>query len=127
MRGGEHPFILFSRRRRHRQLGIVTGSILKVGGIEIDADKRCIRHKGDEVHVTRKEYEVLSELARHAGRVLTHSHLLDNLGAGSRERCRVPTRCDPSHSAEGENDASDPRLIRNEPGIGYRLDAEPSA
>jgi two-component system KDP operon response regulator KdpE len=110
---------------RHRQSGIVAGSILKVGDIEIDADKRCIRRNGEALYFTRKEYDVLSELARHAGRVLTHSHLLRTIWGPAHEKdveyLRVAIR---AIRLKLENDASDPRLIRNEPGIGYRLNAE---
>jgi two-component system KDP operon response regulator KdpE len=111
---------------RHRRSGVAAGAVIKVCDIEIDADKRSVRRNGEELHFTRKEYDLLSELARHSGRVLTHSHLLRTIWGPAHEKdieyLRVAIR---AIRLKLEDDPSDPRLIRNEPGIGYRL-AEPS-
>lgn len=110
---------------RHRRSGVATGAVIRFGEIEIEIDKRSIRRNGEELHLTRKEYELLSELARHPGRVLTHSHLLRTIWGPAHEKdveyLRVAIR---AIRLKLENDASDPQLIRNEPGIGYRLVAE---
>lgn len=108
---------------RHRQLGMATGAIIKLGDIEIDSDKRSVRRNGEDLHLTRKEFDVLSELARYPGRLLTHAHLLRTIWGPAHEKdveyLRVAIR---AIRLKLEEDASDPRLIRNEPGIGYRLD-----
>src|SRR3546814_10429665 len=49
---------------------------LAIGPLAIDLHRRAVRRDGEEVHLTPKEYAVLAELAKHAGRVLTHAHLL---------------------------------------------------
>ena len=50
--------------------------LLKVGGIEIDHVRHKVTRAGDEVKLTPKEFELLSFLARHAGKVLTHRQIL---------------------------------------------------
>lgn len=72
--------------------------------------------------LTPKEFAVLAELAKHTGRVLTHSQLLRAVwGPAQKDHVdylrvavgalRKKLECDPSR----------PKLILNEPGVGYRL------
>jgi two-component system sensor histidine kinase KdpD len=81
-----------------------------------------VSRDGEEVHLTPKEYAVLAELAKHPGRVLTHAHLLRNAWGLAQEKqidyLRVAVR---GLRRKLETDPSDPRLIVNEPAIGYRL------
>jgi DNA-binding response OmpR family regulator len=65
---------------------------------------------------------VLAELARHPGRVLTHSHLLRTVWgpaqANQIDYLRVAIR---ALRQKLEDEPSRPQLILNEPGVGYRL------
>lgn len=92
------------------------------GDVEIDLAARAVRKSGQEVHLTPKEYGFLSELARNPGRVITHAQLLKSVwGAGHEsdvEYLRVAAR---GIRRKLEDDAARPTLLRNEPGIGYRL------
>ena len=108
--------------RRHR-LASETGSpVLRRGDIEIDLVARLVRKGGAEVHLTPKEYGFLAELAKSAGRVVTHAHLLKSVwGPGHEtdvEYLRVAAR---GIRRKLEDDPSQPTLLRNEPGVGYRL------
>lgn len=95
---------------------------IRAGGVSIDLFQRGISKDGKEVHLTPKEYAVLAELAKHPGRVLTHQHLLRTAWGpaqeGQTEYLRVAIR---SLRQKLEREPSQPRLIVNEPGIGYRL------
>lgn len=107
---------------RHR-LALETGSpVLRRGDIEIDLAARLVRKGGAEVHLTPKEYGFLAELAKNAGRVVTHTHLLRSVwGPGHEtdvEYLRVAAR---GIRRKLEDDPSLPALLRNEPGVGYRL------
>jgi DNA-binding response OmpR family regulator len=77
---------------------------------------------GEEVHLTPKEYALLAELAKHAGRVLTHGQLLRTVWGSAQERqieyLRVAVR---SLRQKLERDPASPELILNEPAVGYRL------
>jgi len=95
---------------------------IEAGGVSIDLFRRAVSRDGHEVHLTPKEYAVLAELAKHPGRVLTHGHLL-RTGWGpaqeaQTEYLRVAIR---ALRQKLEPDPARPRLILNEPAVGYRL------
>lgn len=95
---------------------------VKAGHVTIDLFQRAVSKDGREVHLTPKEYSVLSELAKHPGRVLTHEHLLRTAWGPAQEAqteyLRVAVR---ALRQKLEQEPSRPRLIVNEPGVGYRL------
>ncbi len=95
---------------------------VKAGHVTIDLFQRAVSKDGREVHLTPKEYTVLSELAKHPGRVLTHEHLLRTAWGPAQETqteyLRVAVR---ALRQKLEQEPSRPRLIVNEPGVGYRL------
>lgn len=108
---------------RHRAApGAVTGTV-RAGGVEIDLLARIVRRDGHEVHLAPREYAMLAELAVHAGKVVTHAHLLRTVwGPGHEEDVeylRVAARGIRRKLEDGASGA--PSLIRNEPGVGYRL------
>ena len=107
---------------RHRT-GKTTGAQpLSIGTIVIDLIARRILRDSTEVTLTRKEYAVLAELARNAGRVVTHRQLLRAVWGEAHvddvEYLRVAMR---GLRLKLEADPAAPALLRNEPGIGYRL------
>jgi len=107
---------------RQRQAGETGRQSVRSGSVEIDLGSRLVRRKGEEVHLTPKEYSVLAELAKSPGRVITHRHLLMTAWgpaqAESTEYLRVVMR---SLRQKLEDESSRPALLVNEPGIGYRL------
>jgi two-component system KDP operon response regulator KdpE len=50
--------------------------VLRVGNLEVDAVRHRASRAGAELKLTPKEFELLSFLARHAGRVVTHKQIL---------------------------------------------------
>ena len=107
---------------RHRLAAHGEQQRVVVGDVEIDLGARIVRKHGKEVHLAPKEYTVLAELARHAGKVVTHQQLLQRAWGGGHlgdiEYLRVAIR---SIRQKLEEDPAEPRLIRNEPAVGYRL------
>jgi two-component system, OmpR family, sensor histidine kinase KdpD len=95
---------------------------IEVGSIRIDLFNRAVSRDGEPVHLTPKEYAVLAELAKHRGRVLTHAHLLRAVWGPAQEHqidyLRVAIR---ALRQKLEAQPSQPRLIVNEPSVGYRL------
>ena len=53
------------------------GPVVTFGDVEVDLSARSVRRGGELVHLTPREYGLLAELARHAGRLVTHSALLE--------------------------------------------------
>jgi len=98
---------------------------LQADGVTVDLSRRIVTRDGDEVHLTPKEFAVLSELAKHPGRVLGHGHLLRTAWGPAQEKqidyLRVAIR---GLRQKLERDPSQPRLITNEPAIGYRFNAD---
>jgi len=90
--------------------------------VTIDLYRRAVSRDGAAVHLTPKEYAVLAELAKHAGRVLTHAQLLRAVWGPAQEQ-----HIDYLRVAVGalrrklERDPARPELILNEPAVGYRL------
>lgn len=98
---------------------------IDAGDVRIDLFRRVVTRGGEEVHLTPKEFAVLAELARHRGRVLGHAHLLRTVWGPAQEGqidyLRVAVR---ALRQKLEADPARPRLILNEPGVGYRLLAD---
>jgi len=96
--------------------------IVEAGSVAIDLLARTVRRGGADVHVTPKEWGLLVELAKHPGRVLTHENLLRSVWGpahvGQTEYLRVAIR---ALRQKLERNPSQPELIINEPGVGYRL------
>jgi two-component system, OmpR family, KDP operon response regulator KdpE len=107
---------------RHRQAALGETDRLAIGDVVIDLEMRRVSRGAEDVHLTPKEYELLAELARHAGRLMTHAHLLRAVWGPSHqddiEYLRVAVR---ALRRKLERNPATPTLIRNEPGIGYRL------
>ena len=115
--------VLARLRRVLRQRVTSNGQpTLQIDGLEIDLLARRVRRAGQDVHLTPKEYAVLAELAKHPGRVLTHTHLLRAVWGPAHEQdveyLRVVAR---ELRKKIETDPSRPQIIKTEPAIGYRL------
>ena len=95
---------------------------LRAGPVEIDLAAHQVWRDGKPVKLTRKEFALLAELARHAGKLLTHTHLLKIVWGDGHlddvEYLRVAMR---GLRLKLEVDPAVPSLLLNEPGIGYRL------
>jgi DNA-binding response OmpR family regulator len=81
------PRALVARVRamlRRSQGGVRVPAIIRVGALEIDAEKYTVTFKNNPIHLTPNEFKLLHILARHAGQTLTREQLLDDLhGAAS--------------------------------------------
>jgi two-component system sensor histidine kinase KdpD len=95
---------------------------IEAEGVAIDLFRRSVSRDGEEIHLTPKEFNVLAELAKHRGRVLTHAHLLRTVWGpaheGQIDYLRVAIR---ALRQKLERNPSKPELILNEPAVGYRL------
>ena len=92
------------------------------GEITVDALRRQVFRGRDEVHLTPTEYKLLATLVRHAGRVLTHKQLLQEVwGANYLEQTQYLRVYMAQLRHKLERDPTRPRVLITEPGIGYRL------
>ncbi len=56
-----------------------TGAELRVGDLRIDPARRQVARAGRDIELTRREFELLEELGRHAGMVLSRPQLLQSV------------------------------------------------
>jgi len=90
-------------------------------GLHVDFERRIVRLMDQEVHLTRKEFNLLSCLASHAGQVVTHKQLLAAGWGGTMTDTQFVRVYVGQIRQKLEVDPSAPGLILTEPGIGYRL------
>ncbi|MFA5969858.1 MAG: response regulator transcription factor [Sphingomonas sp.] len=107
---------------RHRLVGEAGQAVIAAGDVTIDLERRRVMRAGQEVHLTPKEYAVLAELGRRADRVISHAQLMRTVWGAAHEShvdyLRIVVR---GLRQKLEADPASPVLIRNEPGVGYRL------
>ncbi|HTK98179.1 MAG TPA: response regulator [Pseudomonadales bacterium] len=96
--------------------------VVTVGPVTVDLNARRVERDGAAVHLTPIEYRLLALLVKHAGKVLTHRHLLKEVWG--------PSHVEDAHylriymaqlRRKLEADATQPRYLITEPGVGYRL------
>jgi two-component system KDP operon response regulator KdpE len=114
--------LLARLRAALRRRGAEPARAVTAGDVVIDTERRSVTKAGAEVHLTRKEYGLLAMLAAHPGRIVTHAQLLTAIWGPAHVAdiayLRVAAR---ALRVKLEDDPARPVLIRNEPGIGYRL------
>jgi two-component system KDP operon response regulator KdpE len=90
--------------------------------LTIDLARRLVIVRGQEVHLTPREYELLRVLATQAGKVLTHRMLLRAVWGSAYEQDAPTLRVFVTQLRRKiEADPSHPAHILTEPGIGYRF------
>lgn len=96
--------------------------VFAAGDLVVDLARREVRMAGRLVQLTPTEYDLLRALATHAGKVLTHRHLLREVwGPGYAQETHLLRVNISNLRRKIEPDATRPRYIRTEPGVGYRL------
>jgi two-component system KDP operon response regulator KdpE len=105
---------------RHRLQQHGEKPVFQSGDLSVDLVKRVVKVEGKEVKLSPKEYDILRILVQHAGKVLTHHFLLDQVWSGSTDvqYLRVYVR---QLRQKIEKTPDQPRHIITETGVGYRL------
>ena len=93
-----------------------------LGELTIDYAQRSVTLAGRRVQLTPTEYGMLAELSTHAGRVLTHDHLLERVWKDRGDGNVRPMRTIVSKLRRKlADDAGNPTYIFTEPGVGFRM------
>jgi len=97
-------------------------SIITAGPVSIDLARHLVTLRGDEIKLTATEFKLLSYLAAHADRVLTHqvimTHVWGFVETDHIEYLRVYIG---QLRKKIENNPDDPQILLTDPGIGYRF------
>jgi len=112
---------------RHAALagGASPEPIFEGQGVRVDLATRQVFKDGVEVHLTPLEFKLVQTLVRHAGKVLTHRHLLKEVwGINAINQTHYLRVYITQLRHKLEHDPTQPRLIQTETGVGYRLRAE---
>jgi len=95
---------------------------IEAGDVRVDTDQRRVFVRGEEVHLRRKEFELLHLLVENAGRVLTRDVLIDRIWGtdyiGDTKTLDVHIK---RLRSRVEEDPSEPSLITTVRGVGYRF------
>jgi two-component system KDP operon response regulator KdpE len=106
----------------------VPAAKIEIGRLSIDLAAHRVQRDHTDIHLTPIEYKLLTALAQHRGKVLTHRHLLREVwGAAhveSPQYLRIYMR---TLRRKIEIDPARPQWLLTEIGVGYRLADEPSA
>lgn len=97
-------------------------AIYNVGDMAIDFVKRRVLIRNEAVHLTPTEYKLLTLLAKHQGKVLTHRYLINEIWGASQVNDTQSLRvCMGNLRRKIEEDTAEPRYIVTEVGVGYRM------
>lgn len=96
--------------------------VFKVAGLEIDMERHRVLLDDKEIHLTPMEYDVLTLLAKNAGKVLTHKYILKEVWGSYLESDTQTLRVFMANIRRKlEANPAAPRYILTEVGIGYRF------
>ncbi|HEY8291381.1 MAG TPA: response regulator transcription factor [Thermomicrobiales bacterium] len=110
---------------RHRPEQAATDPVIRAGAVVIDLERRVITRDGAAVHVTPTEWQLLVELARQAGKVLTQRMLLQRVwGPEYGDEAQYLRVYINQLRRKLEADPARPRILITEPGVGYRFIAD---
>ena len=116
--------LLARLRALMRRSGDAGQPVISLGDLSIDVAGHTVTRAGKEIHLTPLEFDILRVLALHAGKLVTHRQLLREVWG--------PEYVDETHylrvhiahiRSKLEPDASSPRYLVTDPGVGYRLRA----
>jgi two-component system KDP operon response regulator KdpE len=115
------------RAALRRSLGreaVLHGQLTR-GGLTIDFDRHRVHRGSDEIRLTPKEFELLTLLVTHAGRVLTHRAILKSIWGSTAADQPEHLRVLMGHLRRKiEPDPARPRYLLTEPWVGYRFAEE---
>ena len=110
------------RNRRYDDQDGVWGDTFDVADLHIDFSRRMVTLSGREIRLTQTEYNIVTVLAHHAGRVMTYAAIIravwGSTDAGSIKKLQVNLANIRKKLGERPGDR---RYISNELGVGYRM------
>ena len=101
---------------------LAPGHMYKALDLEIDFEKRLIRLRGEEVHLTQIEYQLLTLLAENSGRVLTYSYIMNAIWGPYMDNNNQILRVNMANIRRKlEQNPAQPQYVFTEIGVGYRM------
>lgn len=102
-----------------------TSHLYEVGDLSIDFERRLVKVKGQEVHLTQIEYNLVCLLAQNAGRVMTYESIITKIWGPYADNDNQILRVNMAHIRRKlEENPAEPQYIFTEIGVGYRMREE---
>ncbi len=96
--------------------------VISAGDLEIDIATRRVTRAGDEIELTRTEFDILAYLAQNADRVVTSKMILEHVWGPEYGEDTQTLRVHVSHLRKKiEPHSAVPKYILTEPGVGFRF------
>ncbi len=97
--------------------------VFRFGDVLVDAGARSVTRRGEEVHLTPKEFDLLVYFAEHPGEALSRGRILEDVwGADYRGTRRTVDNFVRALRAKLEDDPEEPRFFQTVRARGYRFD-----
>lgn len=107
---------------RHSRSSRQVSSLYEAGDLTIDFERRLVKVKGQEVHLTQIEYKLVSLLAQNAGRVMTYESIITKIWGPFADNDNQILRVNMAHIRRKlEENPAEPKYIFTEIGVGYRM------
>jgi two-component system KDP operon response regulator KdpE len=110
------------RTARHHVQTAALSSVFVLEDMTIDYDRRAVSVSGEEIHLTQTEYNILSYLSQHTGKVMTYSAIIGAIwgvmDSGSVKKLQVNMANIRKKLGERTGER---KYISNELGVGYRM------
>lgn len=105
--------------------GGIKESKYEVGDLSIDFERRLVKVKGQDIHLTQIEYKLVSLLAQNAGKVLTYESIITKIWGPYADSDNQILRVNMAHIRRKlEENPAEPQYIFTEIGVGYRMREE---
>jgi two-component system KDP operon response regulator KdpE len=98
-----------------------SSAVVEDGDFYINPDSRVVRVSGKEVHLTPKEFDLLTFMARHPNKVLTHRVLLNAVWGGESVQQPEYLRVFINQLRKKVEPGETPQYIVTDPWVGYRF------
>jgi DNA-binding response OmpR family regulator len=118
------PRALVARVRallRRAQGEVQAAAVIRVGELEIDTKRYTVAFKGESLHLTPSEFDLLALLARHPGQTLTRQQLMDDLYGGAASSVDRSVDSHIKNLRRKLEGASAKHFIETIYGVGYRF------
>lgn len=111
---------------RHRQnQSAYPSTRYEVEDLVIDFERRLVKMKGQDIHLTQIEYKLVSLLAQNAGRVMTYESIISKIWGPYADNDNQILRVNMAHIRRKlEENPAEPKYIFTEIGVGYRMREE---
>jgi two-component system KDP operon response regulator KdpE len=110
------------RHAARTEAGGPAETVVELGDVRVDLAARVVTRSGEEVKLTKIEFDLLAALARHAGRVVTHRQLLKEVwGPHAVQEPHYVRVFMAALRKKLEPDPRRPQYLVTEQGVGYRL------